>query len=160
MLDREIILTPEGYRRLKEEIDYLSTKKREEVAERIKESRYFGDITENSEYDDAKNEQAMLEQRIFALEEKLRSAIVIDAKDVKTDAVGVGTKVTLQDLDRGDVLQYSLVGSAEANPAQKKLSNESPVGRAIMGHVPGDIVEVTVPQGVMKLKIIAIELAD
>jgi transcription elongation factor GreA len=160
LLDREIILTPEGYRRLKEEIDYLSTKKREEVAERIKESRYFGDISENSEYDDAKNEQAMLEQRIFALEEKLRSAIVIDAKDVKTDTVGVGTKVTLQDLQRGDVLQYSVVGSAEANPAQKKLSNESPVGRSIMGHVPGDIVEVTVPQGVMRLKIIAIELAN
>jgi transcription elongation factor GreA len=160
LLDREIILTPEGYRRLKEEIDYLSTKKREEVAERIKESRYFGDISENSEYDDAKNEQAMLEQRIFALEEKLRSAIVIDAKDVKTDTVGVGTKVTLQDLDRGDVLQYSLVGSAEANPAQHKLSNESPVGRAIMGHAPGDVVSVTVPQGVMHLKILAIERAD
>jgi len=160
LLDREIILTPEGYRRLKEEIDYLSTKKREEVAERIKESRYFGDISENSEYDDAKNEQAMLEQRIFALEEKLRSAIVIDAKDVKTDTVGVGTKVALQDLDRGDVLQYSVVGSAEANPAQHKLSNESPVGRAIMGHVPGDVVEVTVPQGVMRLKVITIERAD
>ncbi|HJW74227.1 MAG TPA: transcription elongation factor GreA [Thermoleophilia bacterium] len=160
MLDREIILTPEGHRRLKEEIDYLSTKKREEVAERIKESRYFGDISENSEYDDAKNEQAMLEQRIFALEEKLRSAIVIDAKDVKTDTVGVGTKVTLQDLDRGDVLQYSLVGSAEANPAQHKLSNESPVGRAIMGHVPGDEVSVTVPRGVMHLKVLTIERAD
>jgi transcription elongation factor GreA len=160
LLDREIILTPEGYRRLKEEIDYLSTKKREEVAERIKESRYFGDISENSEYDDAKNEQAMLEQRIFALEEKLRSAIIIDAKDVKTDTVGVGTKVTLQDMKRGDVLQYSVVGSAEANPAQKKLSNESPVGRAIMGHVPGDVVEVTVPQGVMRLKVITIERAD
>jgi len=158
--DREIILTPEGYRRLKEEIDYLSTKKREEVADRIKESRYFGDISENSEYDDAKNEQAMLEQRIFALEEKLRSAIVIDAKDVKTDAVGVGTKVTLQDMQRGDVLQYSIVGSAEANPAQHKLSNESPVGRAIMGRAPDDVVEVTVPQGVMSLKIITIERAD
>jgi len=160
LLDREIILSPEGYRRLKEEIDYLSTKKREEVAERIKESRYFGDISENSEYDDAKNEQAMLEQRIFALEERLRSAIVIDANDVKTDTVGVGTKVTLQDMKRSDVLQYSLVGSAEANPAQHKLSNESPVGRAIMGHAPGDVVEVTVPQGVMRLKIITIERAD
>ena len=160
MLDREIILTPEGYRRLKEEIDYLSTKKREEVAERIKESRYFGDISENSEYDDAKNEQAMLEQRIFALEEKLRSAIVIDSKDVKTDAVGVGTKVTLQDMKRGDVLQYSIVGSAEANPAQHKLSNESPVGRAIMGRAPDDVVEVTVPQGVMRLKVLTIERAD
>ena len=160
MLDREIILTPEGYRRLKEEIDYLSTKKREEVAERIKESRYFGDISENSEYDDAKNEQAMLEQRIFALEERLRSAIVIDAKDVKTDTVGVGTKVTLQDMDRGDVLEYSIVGSAEADPSKHKLSNESPVGRAIIGQVPGDEVTVTVPQGAMHLKILTIERAD
>jgi transcription elongation factor GreA len=160
LLDREIILTPEGYRRLKEEIDYLSTKKREEVAERIKESRYFGDISENSEYDDAKNEQAMLEQRIFALEERLRSAIVIDAKDVKTDTVGVGTKVTLQDMDRGAVLQYSIVGSAEADPSKHKLSNESPVGRAIIGQVPGDEVTVTVPQGAMHLKIITIERAD
>ncbi len=160
MLDREIILTPEGYRRLKEEIDYLSTKKREEVAERIKESRYFGDISENSEYDDAKNEQAMLEQRIFALEERLRSAIVIDAKDVKTDTVGVGTKVTLQDMDRGAVLEYSIVGSAEADPSKHKLSNESPVGRAIIGQVPGDEVTVTVPQGAMHLKILTIERAD
>jgi len=160
VLDREIILTPEGYRRLKEEIDYLSTKKREEVAERIKESRYFGDISENSEYDDAKNEQAMLEQRIFALEEKLRSAIVIDAKDVKTDTVGVGTKVTLQDKDRGAVLQYAIVGSAEADPSKHKLSNESPVGRAIIGHAPGDEVTVTVPQGAMHLRIMTIERAD
>ena len=160
MLDREIILTPEGYRRLKEEIDFLSTKKREEVAERIKESRYFGDISENSEYDDAKNEQAMLEQRIFALEEKLRSAIVIDAKDVKTDTVGVGTKVTLQDMDRGDLLQYSIVGSAEADPSKHKLSNESPVGHAIIGQAPGTEVTVRVPQGAMHLKILTIERAD
>ena len=159
MLEREIILTPEGYRRLKEEIDYLSTKKRDEVAERIKESRYFGDISENSEYDDAKNEQAMLEQRIFALEEKLRNAIVIDGKTVKTDAVGVGTKVTLQDKDHADVLQYTIVGSAEADPAHHKLSNESPVGRAIIGKKPGDEVVVTVPQGAMHLKVIAIERA-
>jgi transcription elongation factor GreA len=160
LLDREIILSPEGYRRLKEEIDYLSTKKREEVAERIKESRYFGDISENSEYDDAKNEQAMLEQRIFALEERLRSAIVIDAKDVKTDTVGVGTKVTLRDMNRGDVLEYSIVGSAEADPSKHKLSNESPVGRGIIGKAPGDEVTVTVPQGALHLKIITIERAD
>jgi transcription elongation factor GreA len=160
LLDREIILSPEGYRRLKDEIDYLSTKKREEVAERIKESRYFGDISENSEYDDAKNEQAMLEQRIFALEERLRSAIVIDAKDVKTDTVGVGTKVTLRDMNRGEVLEYSIVGSAEADPSKHKLSNESPVGRAIIGKAPGDEVTVTVPQGALHLKIITIERAD
>ena len=157
--EREIILTPEGYRRLKDEIEYLSTKKREEVADRIKESRYFGDITENSEYDDAKNEQAMLEQRIFALEEKLRSAIVIDAKDVTTDVVGVGTKVTIQDVKRGDVVQYSIVGSAEADPTDHKLSNESPVGRAIIGHKPGEVITVAAPRGQTKLKIIDIERA-
>jgi transcription elongation factor GreA len=153
------MLTPEGYRRLKEEIEYLSTKKREEVADRIKESRYFGDISENSEYDDAKNEQAMLEQRIFQLQDKLRSAIVIDADSVSTEVVGIGTKVTLQDVRKGDVLQYALVGSAEADPTDHKLSNESPVGRAIMGAKPGQIVTVSVPQGKTKLKIIAIDRA-
>jgi transcription elongation factor GreA len=159
LLEREIILTPEGYRRLKEEIDYLSTKKREEVAERIREARGFGDISENSEYDDAKNEQAMVEARIYALEEKLSSARVIDAKAVKTDAVGVGTKVTLQNMQSGDVVQYAIVGSAEADPTQHRLSNESPVGRAIMGTKTGDKVSVKVPQGAMKFKIIAIERA-
>jgi transcription elongation factor GreA len=159
LADREIMLTPEGYRRLKEEIEYLSTKKREEVADRIKESRYFGDISENSEYDDAKNEQAMLEQRIYKLSDTLRSAIVIDSDSVSTDAVGVGTKVTLQDVGKGDVLQYALVGSAEADPGDHKLSNESPVGRAIMGTKPGDIVTVLVPKGKTKLKIIAIDRA-
>jgi transcription elongation factor GreA len=159
LLEKEIILTPEGYRRLKEEIDYLSTKKRDEVAERIKESRYFGDISENSEYDDAKNEQAMLEQRIFALEEKLRSAIIIDEKAVSTDVVSIGAKVTLEDEDRGAILEYTVVGSAEADPSNHKLSNESPVGRAIMGKKPGDEVTVPVPQGAKRLKIVAIERA-
>jgi transcription elongation factor GreA len=159
VVDRQIVLTPEGYQRLKEEIEYLSSVKRDEVAERIRASRDFGDITENSEYDDAKNEQAMLEARIYALEERLRNAIVIDADSVSTEVVGVGTKVTLQDLQRGDVLQYSIVGSSEADPAAHKLSNESPVGRAIIGHKPGDKVTVTVPQGTRTFKILAIEKA-
>lgn len=159
MVDREIILTPEGYRRLKEEIEFLSTIKREEVAERIRNSRDFGDISENSEYDDAKNEQALLEARIYALEEKLRGATVIDSGAVSTDTVGVGTKVTIQDLERGDVLQYAIVGSAEADPGDHKLSNESPVGRAIMGRKPGDKVTVAVPQGSRRFKVLAIEKA-
>ncbi len=159
MVDREIILTPEGYRRLKEEIEFLSTIKREEVAERIRNSRDFGDISENSEYDDAKNEQALLEARIYALEEKLRGATVIDSGAVSTDTVGVGTKVTIQDMERGDVLQYAIVGSAEADPGDHKLSNESPVGRAIMGCKPGDKVTVAVPQGSKRFKILAIEKA-
>jgi transcription elongation factor GreA len=159
VVDREIILTPEGYRRLKDEVDYLSTSKREEVAERIRNSRDFGDISENSEYDDAKNEQALLEARIYALEEKLRGATVIDAGTVNTDTVGVGTKVTLQDMERGDVVQYAIVGSAEADPTDHKLSNESPVGRAIIGRKPGDKVTVAVPQGSKKFKVLAIEKA-
>jgi transcription elongation factor GreA len=159
VVDREIILTPEGYRRLKDEIDHLSTAKREEVAERIRSSREFGDISENSEYDDAKNEQAMLEARIYALEEKLRGATVIDSGSVNTETVGVGTKVTLQDMERGEVLQYAIVGSAEADPTDHKLSNESPVGRAILGRKPGDKVTVAVPQGSKKFKVLAIEKA-
>ena len=159
MVDREIILTPEGHRRLKEEIEYLSTVKRDEVAERIRNSRDFGDISENSEYDDAKNEQAMLEARIYALEEKLRSAIIIDSDSVATDKVGVGTKVTLQDMEKGDVVQYAIVGSAEADPSTFKLSNESPVGRAILGHKPGDKVTVSVPKGSKRFKVLAIERA-
>ena len=159
MVDREIILTPEGFQRLKEEIEYLSSVKRDEVAERIRAARDFGDISENSEYDDAKNEQAMLEARIYSLEERLRSAIIIDSDSVTTDKVGVGTKVTVQDMKVGDIVQYSIVGSSEADPAARKLSNESPVGRAIMGHKPGDKVTVIVPQGSKRLKVLAIEKA-
>lgn len=159
MIDREIILTPEGLQRLKEEIEYLSSVKRDEVADRIRAARDFGDISENSEYEDAKNEQAMLEARIYALEERLRGAIVIDSASISTDKVGVGTKVTLQDMQAGDVVQYSIVGSAEADPAGLKLSNESPVGRAIIGHKPGDKVTVIVPRGSKKFKVLAIEKA-
>jgi transcription elongation factor GreA len=159
VIDREIILTPEGLQRLKEEIEYLSSVKRDEVAERIRAARDFGDISENSEYEDAKNEQAMLEARIYALEERLRSAIVIDSDTISTERVGVGTKVTLQDMQAGDVIQYLIVGSAEADPSALKLSNESPVGRAILGHKPGDKVTVTVPRGSKKFKVLAIEKA-
>ena len=159
MIDREIILTPEGLQRLKEEIEFLSSVKRDEVADRIRAARDFGDISENSEYEDTKNEQAMLEARIYALEERLRSAIVIDSDSISTDTVGVGTKVTLQDMQAGDVVQYSIVGSAEADPASLKLSNESPVGRAIIGHKPGDKVTVIVPRGSKKFKVLAIEKA-
>jgi len=158
-VERQIVLTPEGYRRLKDEIEYLSTKKRAEVAERIRDARQYGDITENSEYDDAKNEQAMVEQRIVILEEKVRSATVIDAENVSTDAVGVGTRVTLQNTKSGEIVEYVIVGSAEADPTDHRLSNESPVGRAIIGHKPGEKVTVKVPQGVTNLKVLSIERA-
>jgi len=158
-MPREVILTPEGLEKLKEELDLLSGERRREVAERIKEAREFGDISENSEYDDAKNEQAMLEQRIAQLEEKLRSAQVIEAKDVSTDVVGIGSIVHVKDEKTGKSQKFTIVGSAEANPAEMKLSNESPVGRALLGHKRNDVVSVPVPKGpARKLKITKIDV--
>jgi transcription elongation factor GreA len=156
---KEVILTPDGLAKLKEEIEYLSTAKRQEVAERIKQAREFGDITENSEYDDAKNEQAMLEHRIALLEERLANSRVIAKNEIPKDVVGVGTKVRLRDLDAKETIEYFIVGSAEANPAEHKLSNESPVGKAILGHKKGDIVEVSAPRGSLKFKIMDIKAA-
>ena len=156
---KEVILTPEGHKKLKEEIEFLSTVKRREVAERIKQAREFGDITENSEYDDDKNEQAMLEHRIATLEERLTSARVVNKKEIPTGVVAVGTKVRLRDVAAGETIEYHIVGSAEANPAEHKLSNESPVGKAIMGHKKGETVEVAAPRGSLKFKIMEIKAA-
>ncbi len=156
---KEVILTPGGHTKLRDEIEYLSTVKRREVAERIKQAREFGDIAENSEYDDAKNEQAMLEHRIATLEERLKAARVIEANEVTTDVVSVGTIVRLRDVDAKETIEYTIVGSAEANPAEHKLSNESPVGRAIIGHKKGETVEVAAPRGSLKYKIMDIKAA-
>ena len=157
---KEVILTPEGHTRLKEEIEHLSTVKRREVAERIKQAREFGDIAENSEYDDAKNEQAMLEHRIATLQERLKSARVIAASEITTDVVSVGTIVRLRDVDAKETIEYAIVGSAEANPTEYKLSNESPVGRAILGRKKGETVEVVTPRGSkVKFKIMEIKAA-
>ncbi len=158
-MPRDVLLTQEGLEKLKEELDQLAGEGRREVASRIKEAREFGDISENSEYDDAKNEQAMLESRIAALEEKLRSAQVIDAKDVSTDVVGVGSIVHVKDEKTGKSQKFTIVGSAEANPAELKLSNESPVGRALLGRKRNDLVSVPVPKGpARKLKITKIDV--
>jgi transcription elongation factor GreA len=158
-MPKDVILTPEGLEKLKEELEHLSTEKRREVAARIKEAREFGDISENSEYDDAKNEQAMLESRILTLEEKLRSAQVIDADEVSTDVVGIGTTVHVKDEKTEKTQKFTIVGSAEADMAQQKLSNESPVGRALMGHKKNEVVSVQVPKGpARKLKITKIEV--
>jgi transcription elongation factor GreA len=158
-LAKEVILTSEGLERLKEEIEHLSTVKRREVAERIKLAREFGDIAENSEYDDAKNEQAMLEHRIALLEERLAHARVIGADEISSDVVSVGVKVRLRDLDANETVEYTIVGSAEANPAEHRLSNESPVGKAIIGKKKGETVEVSVPRGSRKFKIMDIKAA-
>ena len=158
-MQKDVILTPEGLEKLKQEIEILSTDKRREVAERIKEAREFGDISENSEYDDAKNEQAMLEARIATLEDKLRSASVIDAKELSADVVRVGSQVQVTD-DKSKKLTYIIVGSTEANPSENKLSNESPVGKALVGRKQGDKVKVTLPSGKQReLTVTKIEVA-
>jgi transcription elongation factor GreA len=156
---KEVILTAEGYEKLKQEIEYLQTEKRREVAERIRVAREFGDIAENAEYDDAKNEQAMLEHKIAQLEERLLSARVITKKEISKDTVSVGSKVRIRDVAAKQTYEYHIVGSAEANPAENKLSNESPVGKAIMGHKKGDVVEVAAPRGTTKFKILEIKAA-
>jgi transcription elongation factor GreA len=156
---REVILTPEGYEKLKQEIAYLQNDKRREVADRIRIAREFGDITENAEYDDAKNEQAMLEHRIAQLEDRLRAARVIEKSDVKKDVVSVGSKVKLRYIEAKKTFEYHIVGSDEANPAENKLSNESPVCKAILGHKKGEVVEVTAPRGALKFKILEIRAA-
>jgi transcription elongation factor GreA len=159
-MPKDTILTPEGLEKLQAELEELTTTKRREVAERIKDAREYGDISENSEYDDAKNEQAMLEARIANIEERLRSATVVNAKDLTNEVVQVGSVVNVKDQDTGKGDQYTIVGSTEANPAEKKLSNESPVGRALIGHKKNEIVTVQLPNGKNReLKITKIEVA-
>ena len=156
MVDREIILTPEGFQRLKEEIEYLSSVKRDEVAERIRAARDFGDISENSEYDDAKNEQSWVESRILEVTQILASATIIDAPKTNPTKVTLGSKVELQTA-AGVKRTYQVVGSAEADPSADKISNESPVGAAILGHKKGDTVKVTTPSGkVLEYTVLAI----
>ena len=144
-MPKDVILTPEGLDKLKEELQELTTTRRREVADRIKEAREFGDITENSEYDDAKNEQAMLETRILTIEENLRSAVTIAPEDVHTDVVDVGSAVTVK-FDDGKPQTFTIVGSAEADPP-RKLSNVSPVGKALVGRKKGDEVTINLPNG-------------
>ena len=157
---KDVILTPEGYEQLKAELDVLRGEKRREVADRIAAAREFGEIAENAEYDDAKNEQMMLEHRISQLEERLANAQLIDKKKVDTSVVSIGSVVRLRDVDAKQSVEYFIVGSAEANPAEQKLSNESPVGKAIMGRKKGETVEVVTPRGSkVKFKIMEIRAA-
>ncbi len=156
MSAKEVVLTYEGLKKLEEELEFLRGTKRKEVAERIKQALSFGDISENSEYDEAKNEQAQVEGRIVQLESMLKHARLIDEDDVKTDVVSLGSKVKIHDMEFDEEVEYYLVGSTEANPLQSKISNESPVGAALIGHKKGDIVEVQAPDGVIKFKILEI----
>jgi transcription elongation factor GreA len=157
---RETLITEEGLTKLKEELEYLQTEKRREVADRIKEAREFGDISENAEYDDAKNEQAMLEQRIVQLQDRLRRSTLIDEKKVDTEVVGVGAVVHVKDQKSGKSQKFRIVGAAEADPAEHRLSNESPIGKALIGASKNEIVTVETPRGPKKkLKITKIEAA-
>lgn len=156
MTNKEVILTPTGLKKLEDELEYLKSTKRREVAERIKIAISYGDISENSEYEDAKNEQAFIEGRILTLEKMLRNATVIDEGEVNKEVVNVGCTVKLLDLEFNEELEYSIVGSAESNPNDSKISNESPVGRAIIGKPVGSEVDVVVPAGTIKYKILEI----
>lgn len=156
MAEKETLLTVNGLKKLEEELEYLKSVKRREVAERLKQAISFGDISENSEYEDAKNEQAFIEGRILTLEKKLRNARVINASEVPDDTVSLGVMVKLKDMDQGEEFQYEIVGSMEADPTENRISNESPVGKAIMGRRVGEMVEVQVPAGNFRLQIVDI----
>ena len=156
-MGKQNILTIEGLAKLEDELDFLKSKKRAEIAQRIKQALAFGDITENSEYNEAKNEQAFVEGRIVQIENILKTAKVIDDDDIQTDIVSVGCRVTLRDVELGDEVEYLIGGSAEADPINLKISNESPVGKALIGKTIGNIVDIVVPDGVIKYEILNIK---
>lgn len=157
MSDKEVILTQDGLKKLEDELENLKSVKRREVAERIKVAIGYGDISENSEYEDAKNEQAFIEGRIITLEKMLRNARIINSDEINTDAVSIGATVIVEDLELGDTTEYTIVGTAESDPSQNKISNESPVGKAILGKQKGTVVDVNVPSGVIQYKIVEIK---
>lgn len=156
MDNKQIMLTDEGLLKLEQELENLRTKKRKEVAEKIKVARGFGDLSENSEYDAAKEEQAQVEARIVQLENMLKNAKVIDNDDIDLNVVSIGTRVTVYDEEFEEELEYSIVGSTEADPDMFRISDESPVGRALIGRNIGDVVDVETPGGVIKFKILSI----
>ncbi len=157
MINKEILVTPNGYKKLEEELEQLKTVKRHDVTEKIKNAISYGDISENSEYEDAKNEQAFVEGRILTIENMLRNAKVINGDEVKTDRVRVGAKVSLEDLEFNETVEYTIVGSTEADPEANLISNESPLGVAILGKRRGDVCDVNTPSGVLKYKILSIK---
>lgn len=156
MVGRDVFLTPEGLKRLEDELDEAKTVKRKEIAEKIKHALAFGDISENAEYDQAKNEQGQLEEKILKLEDMLRNAKIIDEDEITTDKVSVGSKVKVLDIEFDEEMEYTIVGSAEADPYSGRISNESPVGEALLGGKIDDIVDVQVPDGIIQFKIVDI----
>ncbi len=157
MGDKEILLTQEGYDKIENELEYLKTEKRAEIAERIKVALGFGDLSENSEYDEAKNAQAANEDKILELEAKLRYAKIIDESEIDTKTVQIGNIVKVYDMEFEEEVEYTIVGSTEVNLAENKISNESPIGAALLGKKKNEIVTVNAPAGVMKFKILSIK---
>jgi len=156
---KKYIMTYEGIKKLEEELEYLKTVKRKEITEKIKVALGYGDLSENSEYDEAKNEQAFVEGRIIQLENMLRNASVVDESELEKDIVSIGSVVRVKDYEFDEEVEYHIVGSAEADPMENKISNESPVGNALIGKKAGDIIEVIIPDGVSKYKVLEIKRA-
>ena len=156
MAEKEVLMTLEGLKQMERDLEHLKTIRRKEVAARIKQAIEFGDISENSEYEDAKNEQAFIEGQILNYEKKLKNARVVDANDVNVDIISEYAYVMAINVDTEEKLEFQIVGSVEAKPFEGKISNESPVGKAMLGHTVGNVVEVTVPAGLVKLKIVSI----
>ncbi len=157
MTEKQTILTSEGLKKMEQDLDQLKSVKRREVAERIKQAIEYGDISENSEYEDAKNEQAFIEGKILELEKMLRTAKVIEEGEIGTDVVTIGSTVILRDDEDGEILEFTIVGSAEADPMEHRISNESPVGEAILGQPVGKIIEVSTPAGLLKYEVLEIK---
>ena len=154
----EILMTAEGYKALKDELEDLKTIKRGEVSEKIRVARGFGDLSENSEYDEAKNEQAIVEARIQTLEEQLKNAKILDKGQLSTQIVSVGTKVRILDMEFDEEMEYRIVGSVESNQSMDTITDESPVGRGLLGHKVGEVVDIKVPAGVLQFKILELTL--
>ncbi|MGN1258959.1 MAG: transcription elongation factor GreA [Christensenellales bacterium] len=154
----DIFLTKEGREEKEKYLDYLKSERRQEVVEKLKAAREFGDLSENSEYDAARDEQRKLEAEIEKIEETLRQAKIVDVKDVKSDKVGVGTTVKLYDMEFDEEVEYSIVGSLESNPSKGLISNESPIGKSLMGKKVGDVVNVEAPAGSIKMKVLKISV--
>ncbi|HBG4982567.1 TPA: transcription elongation factor GreA [Clostridioides difficile] len=154
--NKGFLLTQEGYDKLEEELENLKVVKRKEVAERIKVAISFGDLSENAEYDEAKKEQAQVEERILKLENMVRKAVIIDESKIDLNVVTIGSIVKVKDLEFDEEVEYTIVGSTEADPYDGKISNESPVGKALLGRAAKEVVEVQVPDGVAKFEILEI----
>lgn len=155
-MPKEILLTDDGLKALEEELEELKTVKRKEISEKIKVALSFGDLSENSEYDEAKNDQGKVESRIAEIEEMLKNVRVLDEDDLTSETVGVGSRVKVKDLEYDEIVTYQIVGFTQADPDEGRISDESPVGKALLGHTVGEIVEAEVPSGVLSFEILEI----